>query len=96
MFSKENFSNGCISTVDVLYPAAAADAGVLSDDVEGVDGAAFGLRIVAAMESGIRAPHDLGTYPQATGQVYGGTTDAADAGRRMRQHADPRRGAGEG
>ena len=70
-FSKENFSNGCIATVDVIYPSVAVLPAVQPDAGQGVARADARLRRVAAWKFPF-APHDLGTYPHANGQVYGG------------------------
>lgn len=68
---KENFSNGSISTVDVLYPSAPMFLFLNPKLVEAQ------LEPVARYAETAHwkfpfAPHDLGVYPLANGQLYGG------------------------
>lgn len=70
--SKENDSNGCIGTVDVSYPSVPLFLVYNAEFVKGMLRPIFKFAACDVWEYDF-APHDVGRYPYAWGQVYAHT-----------------------
>lgn len=68
--SKENDSNGCIGTVDVSYPSVPLFMLYSTEYVKGMLRPIFRFADCDVWTYDF-APHDVGRYPYAWGQVYG-------------------------
>lgn len=70
-FSKECLSNGCIATVDITYPSMPLFLIYNPNLIEGMLNPIFEYAVGNHGWNYDFAPHDVGQYPLANGQVYG-------------------------